>query len=415
MVLQMSYDPVQKRKDFPALDQQVNGHPLVYLDNAATTQRPQVVIDEMMRFYREDNANVHRGIHELSRRATEAYELARKRVAEFFRAGGPDSVIFTRGTTESVNLVANTWGQANLKAGDRILLTEMEHHSNLVPWQMLAERCGAELEFVPVDDEGRLDGEELERKCRAPVKLLALTHISNTLGTVNPVESICRRAREEGIVTLVDGAQAAGHRPVSFPEIGCDFYCFSGHKMAGPMGIGGLIGRRPLLEEMPPWQGGGEMISRVDWHQSRWNEVPHKFEAGTPHVAGALGLHRAMDYLDEIGREVIAAHDAELAAEAYGRLRELEGVRVFGPDPERGHEHAGAVSFVLDGVHAHDVVSLADGYGVALRGGHHCNQPLMKKLGIPASVRASFYLYNEARDIDSLVDAIKAIQAFFKC
>ncbi len=414
MMSQPCYDPHCKRKDFPVLDQEVNGHPLVYLDNAATTQRPQVVIDEISRFYLEDNANVHRGIHELSRRSTEAYEAARKRVADFFQAESPRGVIFTRGTTESINLVAQSWGHANLKAGDRILLTEMEHHSNLVPWQMLAERSGADLDFVPIDGEGMLNLEVLEEKCRAPVKLLALTHISNTLGTVNPVEMICRRAREEGIVTLIDGAQAAGHRPVSFREIGCDFYCFSGHKMAGPMGIGGLIGRLPLLEAMPPWQGGGEMISRVDWHQSRWNELPYKFEAGTPHVAGALGLHRAMDYLDDVGREAISAHDAQLAADAYRRLGALEGVRVFGPNPDRGHEHAGAVSFVLDQVHAHDVVSLADGYGVALRGGHHCNQPLMKKLGIPASVRASFYLYNETQEIDRLLETINAIQAYFK-
>jgi cysteine desulfurase/selenocysteine lyase len=409
-----SYDPHQRRKDFPALAQEVNGHPLVYLDNAATTQRPECVIDELSRFYREDNANVHRGIHELSRRATDAYESARKRAAEFFQAGSPRSVVFTRGTTEAINLVAYTWGQSHLQAGDRILLTEMEHHSNLVPWQMLAERSGAELDFVPIDQEGMLDMDALEQKCKPSVKLLAMTHVSNTLGTVNPVETICRHAREQGILTLIDGAQAAGHRPVSFEKIGCDFYCFSGHKMAGPLGIGGLIGRLPVLEELPPWQGGGEMISRVDWHQSRWNEVPHKFEAGTPHVAGALGLHRAMDYLDEVGRETICSHDAKLAAEAYRQLKDLEGVRVFGPDPEHGHEHAGAVSFVLDSVHAHDVVSLADGYGLAVRGGHHCNQPLMKKLGIPASVRASFYLYNEPGEIDRLIEGVKAIQAYFK-
>jgi len=402
------------KEDFPALKQDVNGHPLIYLDNAATTQKPTVVIDAIAGYYRGDNANVHRGIHELSRRATLGYEGARERAGRFFGAEESGCVIFTRGVTEAVNLIAQGWGRKQCGPGDVILLTELEHHSNLVPWQMLCSATGARLEFIPVKEDGVLELESLGAMLHERVKLLAMTHISNTLGTVNPVETMCRAARERGIATLVDGAQSGGHRPVSVEEIGCDFYCFSGHKMAGPMGIGGLVVRRAVLEELPPWQGGGEMISRVDWHTSEWNTAPHRYEAGTPHVEGAYGLHAAMDYLDGIGRERIAAHDAELAALAFRRLKALDGVRVFGPDPSGGQEHAGAVSFVMEAVHAHDVVTLADQLGLALRGGHHCNQPLMKKLGVPATVRASFYLYNTHEDVERLIEGMEEIVTYFR-
>jgi len=398
------------RADFPILNQQVHGHPLVYLDNAATSQKPRVVIDTLRRYYEQDNANVHRGIHELSHRATLAYEGARARAARFLNAAGPEEIIFTRGTTEGINLVANTWGAAHLRPGDRILLTEMEHHSNLVPWQLLAARTGARLTFLPVTgDEGLLDLAQLDRLLTPGVKLFAFTHISNTLGTVNPVEELCARARAVGAVTLVDAAQSAGHRPLDVQALGCDFLAFSGHKICGPTGIGVLWGRRALLEAMPPWQGGGDMISSVDYHESRWNTLPHKFEAGTPHIAGAIGLAAAMDYLDTVGRDRIWRHDQDLARYAYERLSRFPGVRLFGPRTGR----AGVLSFLLDDIHAHDVVTVADQFGVALRGGHHCNQPLMKKLGVTATARASFYFYNTPAEVDRLVEVLAEIRKFF--
>lgn len=398
------------RRDFPILDQQVHGHPLVYLDNAATTQKPLVVLEALDRYYRRDNANVHRGIHELSNRATEAFEAARRRAAAFFNAREPAEVIFTRGTTEAINLVAYSWGMAHLKPGDLILLTEMEHHSNLVPWQLVAQHTGARLRFIPVTGEdGKLALEGLDDLLTPEVRLLALTHVSNTLGTINPVGDLCRQARALGAVTLVDAAQSAGHMPVDVQELGCDFLACSGHKMCGPTGIGLLIGRRELLEAMPPWQGGGEMISSVDFHQSRWNSVPHKFEAGTPDIAGAIGLHAAMDYLDAIGRDRIFAHDQELAQYAYERLAGLEAIRLFGPT----HGRSGVVSFLLADVHAHDLVTVADQFGVALRGGHHCNQPLMRKLGVTSTARASFYFYNTRQEVDRLVEVLGEIRRFF--
>ncbi len=402
------------RCDFPALDQRVHGRPLVYLDNAATSQKPRAVIDAITHYYEHDNSNVHRGIHELSRRATEGYEAARKRVAQFVGAGSANEIVFTRGTTEAVNLVANAWGGDNVKSGDTILLTEMEHHSNIVPWQLLARRTGAKLAFVPVTgDDGFLDMDALEKMLTPQVKLFAFTHVSNTLGTINPARELCARARALGVATLVDAAQSVGHMPLDVREIGCDFLAFSGHKICGPTGIGALFGREALLEAMPPYQGGGDMISRVDFQESRWNVVPHKFEAGTPDIAGAIGLHAALDYLDRVGRGKIRAHDLDLAAYTFDRLAELKDIRLFGPPPETG-AHSGLVSFLLPEVHAHDVVTLADQRGIALRGGHHCTQPLMRKLGVTSTTRASFYFYNTRDEIDRMIDALAEILHFFR-
>jgi cysteine desulfurase / selenocysteine lyase len=398
------------RDDFPILRQSVHGRPLIYLDNAATTQKPSAVLNTLRDYYERDNANVHRGVHELSNRATAAYEGARQRAARFLQARHSEEVVFTRGTTEGINLVANTWAAKHLKPGDVILLTEMEHHSNIVPWQLVAARTGARLAFLPVTgDNGLLDLSRLDEWLTSEVKLLALTHISNTLGTINPVEQLCAKARRRGIVTLVDAAQSAGHRPLDVQAIGCDFLAFSGHKMCAPTGIGVLYGRLERLAEMPPWQGGGDMIETVDYHQSTWKQPPHKFEAGTPNIAGAIGLAAAMDYLDQIGRDRIAAHDSELVAHALGRLSELKGIRLLGPSTDR----AGVISFLLDGIHAHDVVTLADHAGIALRGGHHCNQPLMKRLGLEATARASFYFYNTPAEADRLAEALREIQKYF--
>ena len=398
------------RADFPILDQQVHGHPLVYFDNAATSQKPRAVIDALVRYYERDNANVHRGIHELSNRSTNAFEAARERTRKFLNARSTEEIIFTRGTTEGINLIANAWGGKFIKAGDVILLTEMEHHSNIVPWQMLAERTGAKLRYIPITgDEGLLDLGKLDSLLTPEVKLFAMVHISNALGTLNPVADLCARARKLGITTLVDGAQSAGHLPVDVQAIGCDFYAFSGHKICGPTGIGALFGRKEVLENTPPWHGGGEMIATVDYFKSTWNTLPHKFEAGTPDISGPIGLHAALDYLDAIGRENIFRHDLDLATYAYQRLSELKGVRLFGPRGERG----GLVSFLLDDVHAHDVVTIADRYGVALRGGHHCTQPLMKKLGVPSTARASFYFYNTKAEVDRFIEVVREIQKFF--
>jgi cysteine desulfurase / selenocysteine lyase len=397
------------RADFPILDQTVHGRPLIYLDNGATTQKPRAVIDALVRYYEHDNANVHRGVHELSYRATTAYEAARTRAAQFIRAGAPEEIIFTRGTTEGLNLIAYTF-TSRLKPGDAILVTEMEHHSNLVPWQLLAARTGAKLLFVPVTgDDGLLDLSHLDELLASNVKLFAFPQISNSLGTINPVAELCTRARSHGVITVVDAAQSAGHLPIDVQSLDCDFLAFSGHKMAGPTGIGVLYGRRALLEAMDPFQGGGEMIASVQFDHSTWNKVPHKFEAGTPDIAGAVGLHAALDYLDDIGRPAIAAHDAQLARDAYARLAEVPGIRLFGPPGERG----GLVSFGLAGAHPHDVVTFADQQGIALRGGHHCTQPLWRKLGIAATTRASFYLYNTPAEVDRLIAVIREAAKFF--
>jgi cysteine desulfurase/selenocysteine lyase len=399
------------RADFPILDQQVHGQPLIYFDNAATTQKPRVVVEALRRYYENDNANVHRGIHELSNRATAGFEAARARAAKFISARSAEEIIFTRGTTEGINLVAQAWGAKHIKAGDTILLTEMEHHSNIVPWQLLAERTGAQLVYLPITGAiGLLDLSHLDEFLNRKVKLFAMTHISNSLGTINPVGELCARARQLGVTTLVDAAQSAGHRPIDVQEIGCDFLAFSGHKMCGPTGIGVLYGRQEVLEDTPPYQGGGEMILSVDFQKSTWKPAPHKFEAGTPDISGAIALHAAMDYLDQIGRRNIAQHDQELGAYAYAKLSGLKGgIKVFGPHIGR----AGLVSFVLNDVHAHDVVTVADQRGVALRGGHHCNQPLMRKLGVESTARASFYFYNTTAEIDRFVEVLGEIQKFF--
>jgi cysteine desulfurase/selenocysteine lyase len=403
-------DFARLRGDFPVLDQTVHGHPLIYLDNAATTQKPRVVIDALRHYYEKDNANVHRGIHELSNRATAAFEAARDRAARFINARSSAEIIFTSGTTEGINLVAQAWGTKHVHRGNKILLTEMEHHSNIVPWQLLAERVGAQLVFLPINGErGLLDLSHLDDYLTKEVKLLAMTHISNSLGTINPIAEYCERARKRGIVTLIDAAQSSGHRPLDVQEIGCDFLAFSSHKMCGPTGFGILYGRSERLEETPPYKGGGEMILSVDYHHSTWKPAPHRFEAGTPDIAGAIGLHSAMDYLDAIGRDHIAHHDQELGAYAFEKLSSMKGIRIFGPSIGR----AGLVSFLLDGIHAHDVVTVADQRGVALRGGHHCNQPLMKKLGVPSTARASFYFYNTFAEIDALAEVLRDIQKFF--
>jgi cysteine desulfurase / selenocysteine lyase len=398
------------RKDFPILDQKVHGHPLIYFDNAATSQKPRVVIDALVHYYEHDNANVHRGIHELSNRATAGFEAARERTAKFLNARSSNEIVFTRGTTEGVNLVATSWGNQNVKAGDVILLTEMEHHSNLVPWQLLAERTGAKLAFLPVTgDIGQIDMNRVDELLTSRVKMFSMVHISNSLGTINPIVELCARARKLGVTTFVDAAQSAGHRPLDVQEIDCDFLALSGHKMCAPTGIGALYGREEILEKMPPDQGGGEMILNVEYQKSTWKHAPHKFEAGTPDIAGAIGLAVAMDYLDTIGRDKIAAHDLELGAYAFAKLSELKNIRLFGPHVGR----AGLVSFLLNGIHAHDVTELANRQGIALRGGHHCTQPLMHKLGVESTSRASFYFYNTTEEIDRLVEVLREIQKFF--
>lgn len=410
----MSLDPQKIRADFPVLHQQVNGHPLVYLDNGATTQKPRSVIDALVRYYERDNSNVHRGLHALSMRATDGYEGARARVAKFINAADPAEIIFTRGTTESINVVARSWGHAHLKPGDVVLTTEFEHHSNLVPWQQAAQAAGATLKYVPLlgaDGEGGLDLAALDTLLTPQVKLFAFTHVSNTLGTINPAAELCRRARAVGAVTVIDAAQSVGHMPLDVQEIGCDFLAFSAHKMCGPTGIGVLYGRRALLDKLAPDETGGGMVVQVNYEGATWKPAPERFEAGTPNVAGAIGLGAACDYLDSIGRNQIAAHDDELVRYAMERLSRLPGIRIIGP--RAGSPRSGLVSFAFEGVHAHDVVTFANEDGVALRGGHHCNQPLMRKLGLTSTSRASFYLYNTRDEVDRLAASLQKIQKFF--
>ena len=397
------------REDFPILREQAHGHPLIYFDNAATSQKPRAVLDALRHYYEHENANVHRGLHELSTRATEAYENSRQRVADYIGATSADEIVFTRGTTESINLVAQAWGGKFVRNGDVILLTEMEHHSNLVPWQLLAERTGARLRFVPVREDGTLALEQLPSLLTPEVKLFGFTHISNSLGTINPVAELCERARAVGALALVDAAQSAGHLPIDVRELGCDFLAFSGHKMCAPTGIGALYARAEVLDSIPPWHGGGEMISSVTLEKSSFKKAPHRFEAGTPNIAGAIGLAAAIDYLERIGRASIFEHDGDLARYAMHRLPELPGTRVLGPTATRG----ALVGFVMKAAHPHDLTTFADQFGLALRGGHHCNQPLMRRFGLPGTTRASFYFYNTTEEIDRMIEILQAAAQFF--
>lgn len=410
----MSIDLPKIRADFPILHQQVNGQPLVYLDNGATAQKPRAVIDALVRYYERDNSNVHRGLHELSMRATDAYEGARARVAKFIHAADPAEILFTRGTTESINTVARSWGHAHLKPGDVVLTTEFEHHSNLVPWQQAAKAAGATLKYVPLlgaDGEGGPDLAALDALLTPQVKLFAFTHVSNTLGTINPAAEFCRRARAVGAVTVIDAAQSIGHMPLDVQQIGCDFLAFSGHKMCGPTGIGVLYGRRALLDKLAPDETGGGMVVQVTYEQATWKPAPERFEAGTPNVAGAIGLAAACDYLDAVGRDRIAAHDDALVRYAMEKLSVLPGIRIIGP--RLGAARSGLISFAFEDVHAHDVVTFANEDGIALRGGHHCNQPLMRKLGLASTSRASFYLYNTEAEVDRLAQSLQRILKFF--
>jgi len=399
------------REQFPIFRRTIRGKQLIYLDSAATSQKPQSVIDAEREFYERYNANVHRGAYRIAEEATAAYEAAREKMARFLNAPSKDCIVFTRGTTEAINLVAYSWGWANLKEGDEILLTEMEHHSNIVPWQLIAQRTGAKIKVVPITDDGLLDMDAFERLLTERVKLVAVTHVSNVLGTINPVREICQKAHEVGAVVLVDGAQAAPHLPVDVQAIGCDFYALSGHKMCGPTGIGVLYGRKELLEAMPPFLGGGEMIRTVTFERTTFNEVPYKFEAGTPPIAQAIALGAAVDFLTSIGMEKIRAHEIELTSYALERLQEVSGITVYGAAPPE--QRGGVIAFNLNDIHPHDLATFLDAYGICIRAGHHCAQPLMRRLNVAATARASFYLYNTPDEIDTLVEALKEAAKFF--
>ena len=398
-----TFDVAAIRTDFPALAQQVHGRPLVYLDNAATAQKPRQVLNVIASYYERDNANVHRGVHTLSERATSEYEGAREAIRAFLNAARTSEVVFTRNATESINLVARAWGDANVRAGDHVLITTMEHHSNIVPWQQLCERTGATLEAVAIDDRGELDLADFDRRLTVRTKMVAVTHQSNALGTVNPVGEIVRRAHQAGALTLVDGSQAVCHLPVDVRALDADFYVLTGHKLYGPTGIGVLYGREALLEAMPPFLGGGDMIRTVTIAKSTWNDLPYKFEAGTPHIAGAIGLGAAIRYVIETGREAVHAHETALLGEATKALEAIAGVRIIGT----AREKASVISFVMDGIHPHDVGTVADREGVAIRTGHHCAQPVMDRFAIPATARASFAMYNTRGDVDALVRAVE--------
>ncbi|TDJ30291.1 MAG: cysteine desulfurase [Gammaproteobacteria bacterium] len=395
------------RKDFPILDQQVNGAPLVYLDNAATSQKPHVVIDALKDYYHRYNANVHRAVHALSDQATVAFEHARDRVREFVNAGSRNEIIFTRGTTESINLVANCY-TGLLKPGDEILISHMEHHSNIVPWQMLAARTNAVLKACDVNSQGDIDLESFAELLTDKTKIVAIAHVSNALGTVNPLQQIIEQAHEAGAVVVVDGAQAVPHFDVDVSALDCDFYAFSGHKMYGPTGIGVLYGKEKLLDVLPPWQGGGEMIETVSINKSTYNTLPYKFEAGTPNIAGAIGLGAAIDYLTQLPRDEIKTSEDELLRLTLSQLKQIDGVRLVG-EPEK---RISVVSFLVDGSHPHDVGTLLDQQGIAVRTGHHCAMPLMAQLGIPGTVRASFSLYNSPEDVDRLIAGVRKAVSF---
>jgi cysteine desulfurase/selenocysteine lyase len=404
-----AYDLSRVREDFPILRQKIRGKPLVYLDNAATTQKPASVLQALHDYYAGTNANIHRGVHTLSQRATDAYEAAREKVRRFVNARETREIVFVRGATEGINLVAQTLGRRSVGAGDEILITAMEHHSNIVPWQLLAEEKGARLRVAPITDAGELDFGAWEKLLGPRTRIAAFPHVSNALGTVNPVGRMIEAARARGIATLVDGAQAAPHAAVDVQRLGCDFYVLSGHKLYGPTGIGVLYGRAEALEKLPPWQGGGDMILSVTFERTEYNELPYRFEAGTPDIAGVIGLGAAIDYLGALGMDRIARHEAALLARATEAVAAIEGVRLVGT----AREKAGVLSFTLDGIHPHDIGTILDDEGVAIRTGHHCAQPVMDRFGVPATARASFGLYNTTDEIDALVSALRRVKEVF--
>src|SRR5579859_7214719 len=404
-----TYDVQKVRRDFPILHQSVHGKPLVYLDNAATTQKPLAVIEAIENYYRHDNSNIHRGVHTLSERATEAYERVRVAARKFLNAADTKEIIFVRGTTEAINLVAQTYGRKNVGSGDEVLITAMEHHSNIVPWQLLCEEKGAKLRVAPVNDAGELLLDEFEKLLGPKTKLVAMSHVSNALGTVNPVRKIVEAARRVNARVLLDGAQAVPHMPVDVRAIDCDFYAFSGHKIYAPTGIGILYGKAELLEAMPLYQGGGDMISSVTFEKTLYNRLPYKFEAGTPHVSGAIGLGAALDYINSVGLDRIARHEKQVLAYGTRRLLEIPGLRLVGTAKEK----EGILSFVLEGIHPHDVGTILDQEGIAIRTGHHCAQPLMERFGVPATARASLGLYNTVEEMDALARGIEKVREVF--
>jgi cysteine desulfurase/selenocysteine lyase len=407
--VQQPFDVEGIRKDFPILHTKVHGHPLVYLDNAATSQKPRTVIDAIVRYYEGENANIHRGVHYLSQIATEEFEKARETVRAFVNAAQASEIIFTRGTTEAINLVAQTYGRAHVGAGDEVLITAMEHHSNIVPWQMLCEEKGAKLRVAPINDAGELLLEEYEKLLGPRTKVVAVAHVSNALGTINPLKRMVAMAHKRGIPVVVDGAQAVPHLAVDVQDLDADFYAFSGHKMYGPTGIGVLYGKHALLDAMPPYQGGGDMISSVTFEKTTYNKLPHKFEAGTPDMAGVAGLKAAIEYMNGIGIAKIAAHEHELLEYATEVVGALPGVRLIGT----AREKAGVLSFVLDEVHPHDIGTILDQQGIAVRTGHHCAQPVMERFRIPATVRASFAVYNTRGEVDALVRGLRKVREVF--
>ena len=408
----MSLDVARIRKDFPILERKVHGKPLVYFDNAATSQKPRQVIDALVRYYEKYNANIHRAVHTLGEEATAAYEEAREKVARFINAPSTEHIVFTRNTTEAINLVAYSWGNANIREGDEILLTEMEHHSNLIPWQRRAKEKGATIRYVGLTDQQTLALDGLENLFEANTKMVAMPHVSNSLGTINPVERIAREARQRGVMFLVDGAQGAPHLPVDVQAIGCDFYAFSSHKMLGPTGVGVLYGRRELLEEMDPFLAGGEMIRKVTFEGATWNDLPWKFEAGTPNIADVIAFGAAIDYLRDLGMENVREHEVEITSYALDRLRQLNDITPYGPnDPA---ERGGVVSFNVGEIHPHDIGQVLDQYGVAVRAGHHCTQPLMRSLGVAGTARASFYVYNTPEEVDVMIEGLRAARDIFK-
>ncbi|AMB91009.1 MULTISPECIES: cysteine desulfurase [Bacillus] len=396
------------REQFPILHQQVNGHDLVYLDSAATSQKPRVVIDAMNEYYRSYNSNVHRGVHTLGTRATDAYEGAREKVRAFIGASSVQEIIFTRGTTTALNTVAISYARANLKEGDEIVITHMEHHANIIPWQQAAKATGATLKYIPLQEDGTLSLEDVKQTITHQTKIVAVTHVSNVLGTINPIKDIAKIAHDHGAIIVVDGAQSTPHMQIDVQDLDCDFFAFSGHKMCGPTGIGVLYGKKDLLNNMEPAEFGGEMIDFVDLYDSTWKELPWKFEAGTPIIAGAIGLGKAIDFLNDIGMEEVSRYEHQLATYALERFKELEGATVYGPQ-----HRAGLVTFNLDDVHPHDASTVLDTEGVAIRAGHHCAQPLMKWLGVSATARASFYLYNTEEEIDELMAALRKTKEYF--